>query len=442
MQANFTGHGHTRAFPITVTLFSLTLVATVAMLITLACSGGDAVALSPEEQERADAIDYTRLRVDPGVWTQIEAQSWFNDGDPSDDGLRLMNLMATYYAGDASNAPLDVLGFYPRGIAADTEEALRRLRSTSLIRTIVAQPWLHDTIDDNERVLLGLLADAADHKTRVRTWPFDEVLIKATQASWFLDGLNEREIAMVGAATALSFRDSDRAAELMDAITTDSFLYESVSLPQSGEKTLVVTSGSQDIARRQASALALVKQWMVAVEDFAGPYVPRYVVISVEQIGNTLCGTARGQNQETPGIVTLNIDCVQDATVIHEVAHIFLGVGPTWFSEGVADLALFHVSGQTGSYLGQPALGKIELNGGGSATDADLSYYRSQGALGAKFLVDLYKMLGPQQMSAVVKEMSLVEWPRRGEWLLDALRASVPPDYRARVEALIADRFQ
>ena len=143
-----------------------------------------------------------------------------------------------------------------------------------------------------------------------------------------------------------------------------------------------------------------------------------------------------------PGVVTLHLDCIQDRTVIHELAHIFTGVGPSWFTEGIADLVVFHVTGRMGTYQSRPTAGKIELNTRQGPGGVGSPEYINQAGLGAKLLLEVYRLLGAEQTSAAVKQMTTVEWPREGRALLDSLLASTPENLKPRVNQLIAERFQ
>jgi hypothetical protein len=184
---------------------------------------------------------------------------------------------------------------------------------------------------------------------------------------------------------------------------------------------------------------------MQSVENFAGPYIPQYVLLSVEEPSETVCGTAQSDKGDVPGFVSLYLGCLEDATVIHELAHIFVGSGPIWFTEGIADLVVYHLTGESGSYLGHQATGLIDIRArrqvGAVGVDPSPEY-QNQGALGAKLLLDVYQLLGPELTSGVIKEITSGKWPKEGPVLARLFRDGTPAEVLPRITTLFDERFE
>jgi hypothetical protein len=393
--------------------------------------------LSAEEKATIATLEDLELRLEPAVWRQIEAQPWFDGGKTTPDGIRLVSLLAEYFYAERPFNVAEVLGLYPAGLPEETAHMLLSLKFGPPIRTVVRAPWFLDGVDANETQFIRHIADAGE-----RNWKFDEFLLEVTKGGWFADGIDEKEIAVINAGAALSSANQGKATELIRGLDRDVFLYDKLALPASGEKVLIVTAASRELENRLLPALDLVKQWAARVESFAGPYTPRYVVVSVAELSGELCGTGSGQDVDVPGVLTLDLDCLQDRTVVHELAHIFVGTGPTWFTEGVADLVVLHVTGRIGSYQARPSSGRIELNFRRGAGGVGSPEYLNQGGLGAKLMAEAYRLLGAQGMTLAIGQMTKVEWPREGQALLDVLVASAPDELRPRLNQLIAERFQ
>jgi hypothetical protein len=394
---------------------------------------------SPEESALTEEIERLKLRIDPPVWKQIESQDWFDDGKPTADGLRLMKLLANYYIGRRLGDALQLVRSYPTGLAATTETTLLNLESGDLIRMIATRPWFTQGLDANEEAYLSILAGAWARKGP--GWTFDQSLIDSMKAPWFVDGLDEKEAVVINAAGALSSRNQEKAIELMRGIETNLFLYEAVTLPASGEKTLIVTTPVGDFQRHLQPALASIKQWMVAIEGFVGPYNPQYVLVAVEELSQSLCGTASGQMDDVPGFVRLHIGCIQDGTVIHELAHAFLGTGPVWFAEGAADLVVYHITGEAGSYLSRSGTGKMTASAV-NKPELGSPEYLNQGALGARLFVDIYRLLGPDVTSSVMKEISSGKWPKETPVLTQLFLDAAPAGAKQSLTAIFADRIE
>lgn len=392
-----------------------------------------------EKQAATEVMQRYELRIEPRVWRVVKAQPWFNNGNPTPDGLRLIDLISAHYV---SQRPFDatrVVETHPDGLTESEAVLLQQLKLGELIRTVVIAPWFVDGITESEATYLTVLGDA--WKRQGSTWTFDDLVLHSTKKPWFQDGVDEKEAAVLDAAADLSGRNQSKAIKLVEALESNVFLYESVNLPLSGEKTLIVTAAAGTFEVQIAPALGLVKRWMVEVEALSGPYSPKYILVSIEEL-NSLCGTGSAGRGDIPGFVTLDVACVSDSTVIHELAHVFVGSGPIWFSEGIADLFVLHLTGRNGNYLATQASGKIKLSYHLSRFEDYPPDYREQGALGARLLADIYRLNGPEQTFAIVRQIIADALPREGPLLQEQVLAGTPDNLKPRLTSFYAERFE
>ena len=413
------------------------IVAVVAVIFLVFLPGSPEV--TAEQQATSEAMKRYELRIEPRVWRQAQGETWFNKAEPTPDGLRLLDLLAEYYVSQRSIDATNILRAYPDGLGEGSEALLVQLKVGQLVRAVAISPWFIDGVTEHEAVYLTVLGEAWTRQGA--SWTFDDAVLLATKAPWFQDGLDEKEATVINAAADLSGRNQPKALKLIEGLQSNSFLYESVHLPLSGEKVLIVTAAPGQTEAQIAPALGLVKRWMVDVEGLSGPYNPQYVLVSIEEL-NALCGTGSGQGAEVPGFITLHIGCVTDATVVHELTHVFVGTGPIWFSEGIADLFVYHLTGRNGNYFAFPASGKIKVSYHLRRFKDYPSDYREQGALGAKLLVDVYKTIGADQTFAILKQIIAQDLPREDPLLQEQFIAGTPDSLKPKVTSLFSERFE
>jgi hypothetical protein len=126
----------------------------------------------------------------------------------------------------------------------------------------------------------------------------------------------------------------------------------------------------------------------------------------------------------------------------HELTHVFAGSGPIWFSEGIADLVVFHLTGRNGNYFTFPATGKIKPSYHLRRFKDHPPDYREQGALGARLLVDMYKIVGADQTFAVLKKIIAEDLPREDPLLQELFIAGSPDSLKPRINTLFSERFE
>jgi hypothetical protein len=422
-----------------VTRLILVTTLTILTIGASACSAGSGNEKTPVEQATAEDLEYFQLRIEPMVWHEIQLQAWFNGGNPTPDGRRLMALLSDYWLGQRAYNTIQVLNAYPEGLSEEIEQALLSLESGYLVQNIAESSWIADGIDGHESAFLDALGNA--WKREGPAWTFKQTLLDAIEMPWFVDGIDETEIAVLAAASAMSGRDQEGANQLVMDLQDGSFSQHALALNASGEKVLILTTASRDLLPELEAALPLMEQWAQPVEDFGGFYEPRYVVVALEEESDDLCGTAVSHRGDVPGVISLRSGCVDHITAIHEIAHLMIGSGPIWFAEGIADLAVLHLTGESSSYLARDAAGLIQLRGRWQAGEDFTSAYFDQGALGARLLARIYQLIGPDKMSAIVSEVASGKYPQEGDVILKLILDGTPEELQPQVMSLLEENF-
>ena len=109
---------------------------------------------------------------------------------------------------------------------------------------------------------------------------------------------------------------------------------------------------------------------------------------------------------------------------------------PTWFTEGIAEMLTFELTGRRSGYSG--AKGLIGLDRRVNSV-VDMPEYVRQSSLGADFLIEVYKLLGRDAASAFARDVA--HHNVTGPDILNAIRRQTPADARDGLEALIKARF-
>jgi hypothetical protein len=96
----------------------------------------------------------------------------------------------------------------------------------------------------------------------------------------------------------------------------------------------------------------------------------------------------------------------------------------------------FELTGRRSGYRGASGVINTDRRVSSSLDSPD---YVKQASLGADFLIEVYKLIGPQQSSAFVRK--LAHRTVTGKEILDAIRETTPADAKPKLEQLIAARF-
>ncbi len=412
------------------------LILPVAILVVLlsACSGGNdaasnaspaATATSTATASSADGtpaalpIDYASQLGDT-VWQRVQASPWYDDGSFDSAGTNLMSLLTDHGPLWRDSDSLALLDAYPDGIPDETLSVAKNYARMTLrdVHEVILDPWLADGIDDYERAIMATVSDRTVSVSALRqamedglfrqTYEEDPSLLTAVRIDamgslsphvlellktkdWFNDGIDSYEASLLGVINTLL-----SVTEQINVIESDDYQ----RLPLSTGDIAVVYFGDPKL---DARAQEVASAWMDKIEAFVGEFRPIGLVIDTTPIsGADACHTGSGGGNR-PGRISLPAPfCFQAPVIIHELTHAFVGGNyPTWFTEGVAELVAYHLTGARAGYL--EAEGTIELN---SRYVVLSGPYTNQAGLGARFLVSLYDLAGADQMSSLIKDVA------------------------------------
>jgi hypothetical protein len=423
-------------------------------LILLACSGASndpdpSLTLIPP----ADLEAY-RARLGPDLWREIEAQSWYKSGAATADGARLLATLANLGPLASSQDRLHILSLYPQGLPEEVPAVVSDYtRATFLApHEVLQQVWLADGLDDYERSVFSLLDERALPAQSVRSAleaglfrsafdaDPDNLTIELVEAlgslhpqvdayvrsqPWSRDGFSAAELSLLAVL-------SDYVSVPEQLAILESGRYRPLPL-RSGDIAVVLRGDDTKLVNQGFAAIAT---WAQEVEDFVGPFRPPGLILNVADDPNALfCHGAGGSEYEAGFIDFTSARCLVDFAVVHELAHAFIGGRyPVWFTEGVAELATYHVLGDRWSYL--EGSGQIQIEGVYSLNNPA---YANQAGLGARFLVEVSNLIGPENASRFVA--SIAGLRLTGRELLDRLRQASPPAIRLDLDRLIAASF-
>jgi hypothetical protein len=411
-------------------------------VLLAACGGGDSGIVSgPPPSPTPSALDGYRERIRPDVWEYIAKAPWFADERTDVAHMRLIELVATYMAYAEPAVTAETIAAYPDGISDEMLRGVALTKGAWTVRDVLSRQWFLDRITETE---YELLSEVSRGKTGINT--FSVILERAQAGAWYQDGVDAAEFELLRATLALA--QANRPEEplvMLDAIETGRYITERIVLPRSGDKGIVVVGGSRQAEAQLAEAMSLLRRYLAEVDAVAGGYSPRYIVAQVVDLNRELCGQGvpqagpNGAFEDLPGVVRLKPSCVRASTTVHELAHVFVGIGPVWFTEGVADLISMRITKQNGGYFGRKVQGLIELElRAGTAAPQ----YADQGALGAQLLVAVDALIGPEAMNEAIRELSAGTQKRRtGRLVLDTIMAHTPDEKKERLEALFRERI-
>jgi hypothetical protein len=299
--------------------------------------------------------------------------------------------------------------------------------------TILMAKWFSDGLTPVE---IEIARNAAAGGAHVNT--FVPVFDRLQQSPWYHDGLDEAERELMTIAIMSSGNSS--VNELFDAVDAGGYSIERMTLPESGERGLLIVGARAHPANLAATSVEQIKRLAPQVEGVAGPYRPKYFVIQVGALAPGLCGSAstRGGAIDTPGVIRFSPNCVRDVVTAHELAHAYVGTGPTWWTEGVADTIAMRITGVDSFYFASRATGLIDLE---SWLESGTSASIAQGSLGAQFLINVNQLIGPQALNAAIRQITPNRFQRTGRGVLDAILAQTPASLKPQLQALIDASF-
>ena len=243
-----------------------------------------------------------------------------------------------------------------------------------------------------------------------------DVLAQLAGQSWFSDGLDDEDAALLHGIS------HSRADFRQALIETNYVVTASVALPLTGEMGLAVVRHTPFPPDDQI--LKTLEQGVRIIEDFMGAPLPvgdvtlllvepefwfseaRAEIFRFSQTGGGPLDPAYVR-----GIVTAANPTNGPPTrsLYHELGHYYLELGPRWLQEGLANfLEAYTVARTGGEGLGE-RLAHLELSERCAENIWDhVNPYRGGQCnyeLGEKFLLGMYAALGPEAVSAALREL-------------------------------------
>lgn len=402
----------------------------------VACGGGPA--LTPEQQAVQDLAGRLEQRLPHPLWREIESQPWYDGASTPPDGVRLLRTLYGLGLGADENDVRALLAAYPRGIEERISEAAERLARLRSVDYFLLRPWVRDGITADERLLVGLLDGRPALTVRLL-----EVLER--RDAWFADGISADEHALLRLARVSA---SSSFVELLLSVLSESrFSSWALDLGSAGQKQGILIWSTSIPEQARQRTLALLRELTPKVAAFAGPFPGETLVVYLNELA-TLCSADATPGRGNPalgsaadefesGVVTLAPGCVQAQTLTHELTHVFVsGEFPTWFAEGIADVASYHITGQVG-YAGGSGRLRLERRETDSSEPFLRSPYYQEAARGTAMMLQLYRLLGPEAVSNVLKA-SGNELRVSGARALELILAQATPEQVAAVKAVFA----
>ena len=242
-----------------------------------------------------------------------------------------------------------------------------------------------------------------------------ELLAQLAGQSWFSDGLDDDDAALLH---GISYAKGDFREALIE---TNYVASTTVTLPLTGEMGLAVVRHTPFLSDDQT--LKTLEEGVRIMEDFMGAPLPvgDVTLLLVEPEFWTL--EARAQHFRfiqhgdplKPAYVRGIISAVNPQpgpptrTLYHEVGHNYLLDGPRWLEEGLANFLEAYTVARTGGEGLEERLAYLESSERCAENIWDHVNPYTGGQcnyeLGEKFLLGMYATLGPDAVSAALKEL-------------------------------------
>ena len=265
-------------------------------------------------------------------------------------------------------------------------------------------------------------------------------LAQLASRSWFEDGLDDLEAALLA---ALSWSTDDFGQALIE---THYVASTSVVLPLSGLVGFAVVRHTR--FPPDDYALATLEEGVRVMEHFMGAPLPvgDVILLLVEPEFWTLPARGRlpkfayGSTNVDPAYVTSIMEAVNHApgppkeTLYHELGHYYLHNGPRWLTEGLANFLEAYFLARTGGQELEERLAYLETPG---RCDKNIwqhiNPYRKglcDYEIGEKFLLGMYVALGPEAVSAALRDLytqALIFENPNHDSIYYAFLSNVPP---------------
>ena len=267
-----------------------------------------------------------------------------------------------------------------------------------------------------------------------------DLLAQLASQPWFNDGLDDSKAALLH---ALNWSNDDFRRALIE---THYVASATVTLPQSGLVGLAVVRHTP--FPPDDYTLATLKEGVRVLEDFMGAPLPvgDVILLLVEPEFWTSGGRgwhhsfAQGGGNVEPAYVTSIMEAVNrdpgppKRTLYHELGHYYLQNGPRWLTEGIAEFLEAYTVARTGGQELEERLAYLESSGSCHENIwQHVNPYRGGRCdyeLGEKFLLGMYVALGPEAVSAALRELytqALIFENPNHDSIYYAFLSNVPP---------------
>ena len=349
---------------------------------------------------------------------------------------------------DASSAPPT---FTPRPTSTPTPVAqgLRQQAeaqhiarmSPALAELVRAQPWYREMTPAKFNLVAALTKCEQSAKNKGEPRAVLDMLSLATEQGWYGDGLDDREAAGFGGVVqayerSLTKPDAPPVGTVL-ASTIRNQLFDVVTLPETGEKVVVVASADAKLGR---AALELTVANLPFVEGVVGKFPYPFIYIEVtKDYPAELLGTSYDE------FIGLRTTAVNTEVVVHELTHSTVyGSFPVWFEEGIAYFLGYEFTGRLPQATSEAeahlrrigADNKVDIINYGFYTTWD---YFAETRRGFLFVKSLYDILGMEGLSPMVKQLRTKTY--NDNELLQAIIAQTPVEKQNAVRKLFCDRL-
>ena len=267
------------------------------------------------------------------------------------------------------------------------------------------------------------------------------LLAEIARQSWFQDGLDDDEAALLHA-----INDSSDYPENTKALIEEHYVESSsVELPNSGVVGIAVVRHTP--FPPGDSTLPTLEFGLRVMDDFMGAPLPVNDVIvlvqepkfrTIERTGKHRRFCYGGGNVDpcymTAIVLLLNRESgpPQD-TILHELGHYYLNDGPNWLVEGMAQFLEAYAIFRYGARDLEERLSTLETSSGCAENIWEhVNPYREgicDYTLGERFMLGMYEALGPAAMSAALRELyvqSLIFEHPNHDSIFHAFNSNVP----------------
>jgi hypothetical protein len=220
-----------------------------------------------------------------------------------------------------------------QGLRLQIERSQLPKMSARLADLIRRQPWYNELTPAKVALVTMLLKCEQAATAKGESTSAADALQFASEQGWYTDGLDDREakaLSEVFDAFAVSYTKTDAppvGAVLSTTMRNETF--DVVSLPETGEKVIIVASKDAVLGRK---ALDIARENLPKIEGIAGKFPYPFIYIEVTpDFPPELGGLSYDE------FIGVNNKDVNTEVIAHELTHSTVyGIFPTWFEEGVA----------------------------------------------------------------------------------------------------------